>query len=95
MIEVRLESLLRGRRHPDAAARSARRRRPPEARREPARKGRGRQGRAERSASETLARKGRAHDLLRGFKDVVLRDVVLRTRVAFHGGLRAETLPRP
>ena len=31
----------------------------------------------------------------RGFKDVVLRDMVLRARGAFNGNLKAETLPRP
>ena len=31
----------------------------------------------------------------RGFKDVVLRDMVLRARGAFNRNLKAETLPRP
>ena len=38
---------------------------------------------------------GPADERGRGFKDVVLRDVVLRTRGAVNGGLKAETLPRP
>ena len=49
-------------------------------------------GSARRKRRRKRERGGGRRD--RGFKDVVLRDVVLRTRGTFNGGLKAETLPR-